>query len=120
MLTSNDFDLSWSRAFRFMLQIAAGMSALHERSPPIFHRDFNSLNVLVTKDFDCKVADFGLSRINSAENLDVRLRFPPLWLFFTYKTLQELRGTSQYVAPEVVGGLDGVAFQYVAKSDVFR
>jgi serine/threonine protein kinase len=56
--------LGWDRAFKFMLDITAGVAVLHMHDPEILHRDLKSLNVLVSKDWDCKVADFGLSRFN--------------------------------------------------------
>lgn len=58
------------------IQIAKGMAALHEMSPPIIHRDLKSLNVFVSetnKVFTAKVADFGLSRSPEAEMMTMYL-----------------------------------------------
>lgn len=58
------------------LQIAKGMSALHEMKPPIIHRDLKSLNVFVTEIggvYTAKVADFGLSRSPESEMMTMYL-----------------------------------------------
>ena len=38
------------------------MLHLHTHQPRIIHRDLTSFNVLVDKDWHCKVSDFGVSR----------------------------------------------------------
>eukprot|EP01125_Pyxidicula_operculata_P020436 TRINITY_DN7549_c0_g1_i1.p1 TRINITY_DN7549_c0_g1~~TRINITY_DN7549_c0_g1_i1.p1 ORF type:complete len:321 (+),score=16.41 TRINITY_DN7549_c0_g1_i1:23-964(+) len=48
--------------FRIACDIVSGMKFLHERNPPILHRDLNCGNILLGKDLTAKVADFGLSR----------------------------------------------------------
>lgn len=49
---------------RMALEIASGMQFLHERR--LAHRDLKSLNVLVTKNLECKVSDFGQAKSFSA------------------------------------------------------
>jgi len=66
--------------------IAQGISVLHNHNPVIVHRDLKTLNVLVTKNHRCKVADFGLSRFQVPDNTP---------------TLKRCRGTYAYIAPEV-------------------
>jgi len=56
--------LSLERKVQFALDIASGMNWLHSSEPQILHRDLKPDNVLVDKDFTCKVADFGLAEIN--------------------------------------------------------
>jgi len=65
----------------------------------IVHRDLKTLNVLVTKDLKCKVADFGLSRFQVKED---------------EATLAKCRGTYAYIAPEVFRS-EG----YLVQSDVY-
>eukprot|EP01088_Endostelium_zonatum_P020602 TRINITY_DN7677_c0_g1_i1.p1 TRINITY_DN7677_c0_g1~~TRINITY_DN7677_c0_g1_i1.p1 ORF type:complete len:377 (-),score=59.44 TRINITY_DN7677_c0_g1_i1:155-1285(-) len=55
--------ITWPVVKRFCLDAARGMSYLHGCSPPVFHRDLKSHNLLVDEHWKVKVCDFGLSRI---------------------------------------------------------
>jgi len=79
------FQLTWENALRFCKEISLGIQALHNCDPPIIHRDLKTHNVLVTHDYTCKIADFGLSRKDTPSNL---------------KSLTEAKGTYAYMAPE--------------------
>ena len=43
--------------------VASGLTHLHERSPPIIHRDLSARNVLLNSGMVAKVADLGVARI---------------------------------------------------------
>jgi len=101
VMNNNKYQISWDLFFKFSLQMLRGMECLHSWTPQIVHRDFKSLNLLVNEAWDCKVCDFGLSRFNTADNL---------------QTLSQLRGTFAYCAPEVATG-SGIPYTY--KSDVY-
>ena len=64
---------------RFAAQTASAMRYLHERSPPVIHRDLKSLNLLLTPDDSIRLCDFGLVHAASA-----------------------LAGTPAYMAPELL------------------
>eukprot|EP01127_Copromyxa_protea_P005958 TRINITY_DN15780_c0_g1_i1.p1 TRINITY_DN15780_c0_g1~~TRINITY_DN15780_c0_g1_i1.p1 ORF type:complete len:822 (-),score=147.78 TRINITY_DN15780_c0_g1_i1:34-2499(-) len=98
VLTKSTKEITWERALSFASDMAEGMAALHNHDPPIIHRDLKSLNLLVTKDWMCKVCDFGLSRQVQGD----------------MKTFNRLCGTFTYCSPEVFNG--GMATD---KSDVF-
>eukprot|EP00261_Vitis_vinifera_P040066 XP_019081309.1 PREDICTED: probable serine/threonine-protein kinase DDB_G0267686 isoform X2 [Vitis vinifera] len=51
------------RRLRMALDVARGMNYLHHRNPPIVHRDLKSSNLLVDKNWNVKVGDFGLSKL---------------------------------------------------------
>jgi len=101
VLQNENIWIGWDRSFSMLEEIVKGLMALHNNSPPIMHRDLKTLNVLVTKDFHCRLADFGLSRFDTVSNL---------------ATLAKCRGTYAYLAPE---GMDGKTFRYTIRSDVY-
>jgi serine/threonine protein kinase len=70
---------------------AKGMVYLHTRSPPVYHRDLKSANLLVTSQWQVKVADFNLSRALEPTDIMSSLCIQnPRWL-----------------APEVLAGEEG-------------
>ncbi|WOL13504.1 hypothetical protein Cni_G22274 [Canna indica] len=63
--------LSWDRRFSIILDVAQALAFLHlECDPPVVHGDVKPSNVLLGFDFQAKISDFGLSRVNNETNLD--------------------------------------------------
>ncbi|XP_021895343.1 probable serine/threonine-protein kinase DDB_G0267514 isoform X1 [Carica papaya] len=85
-LHKNNQALDMRRRLRMALDVARGMNYLHRRNPPIVHRDLKSSNLLVDRNWNVKVGDFGLSR----------------WKNATFLTTKSGRGTPQWMAPEVL------------------
>eukprot|EP01087_Luapelamoeba_hula_P016560 TRINITY_DN5098_c1_g1_i1.p1 TRINITY_DN5098_c1_g1~~TRINITY_DN5098_c1_g1_i1.p1 ORF type:complete len:1182 (+),score=164.99 TRINITY_DN5098_c1_g1_i1:699-4244(+) len=81
---------------KIITNIAKGCCYLHERDPPILHRDLTPRNILLDKNFNAKVADFGLSRQRGENKMTIAVGFLP------------------YQAPEVFKGED-----YTEKADVY-
>ncbi|KAI4384650.1 hypothetical protein MLD38_002772 [Melastoma candidum] len=61
VLHSGTRNLSWSRRIRMALQVARAIETLHSQSPPVIHRDIKSANVLIDRNFDARLGDFGLA-----------------------------------------------------------
>eukprot|EP01133_Synstelium_polycarpum_P012204 gene12204-14286_t len=101
VMNTKKYDIGWDRFFQFTMQMTLGIQCLHNWTPQIVHRDFKSLNLLVNEDWECKVCDFGLSRFNTADNLE---------------TLGKIRGTFAYCSPEVANGSGS---PYTTKSDIY-
>lgn len=101
-LKEPELSFTLNDVYLFAADIARGLAALHTATPQILHRDLKSLNVLVQETPSrpvCKLCDFGLARFNTAASSE---------------TLLTLRGTYEYVAPEVLGKT-----AYVAASDIY-
>ncbi|MFS8026618.1 putative protein kinase TKL-Pl-5 family [Helianthus anomalus] len=92
-------------ALKFAMDIARGMSYLHEIKPePIIHRDLEPSNILLDDSGHLKVADFGVSELLKGTNAA------------KHKKLMNYQDTTsrRYVAPEVFKNED-----YDTKVDVF-
>lgn len=46
-LPKYDREITWEKVFKFAREMTEGMKALHTLTPPIYHRDMKSLNLLV-------------------------------------------------------------------------
>ncbi|KAI3792236.1 hypothetical protein L2E82_06110 [Cichorium intybus] len=86
LLQRNTSKVDWRRRVHMAMDIARGMNYLHHCHPPIIHRDLKSSNLLVDKNWNVKVGDFGLSRVKHE----------------TYLTTKTGKGTPQWMAPEVL------------------
>ncbi|XVF57302.1 hypothetical protein PTKIN_Ptkin06aG0194400 [Pterospermum kingtungense] len=74
------------RRIKMALDVARGMSCLHTSTPTIVHRDLKSPNLLVDKNWNVKVCDFGLSRLKHN----------------TFLSSKSTAGTPEWMAPEVL------------------
>ncbi|CAL9105489.1 unnamed protein product, partial [Musa textilis] len=81
--------LSWRERLRIAVDAAqAGLEYLHKGcKPPIIHRDVKTSNILLSHNFEAKIADFGLSK---AFLTDAQ----------THASTQAVVGTPGYVDPE--------------------
>ncbi|KAL5707378.1 hypothetical protein ACHQM5_018283 [Ranunculus cassubicifolius] len=79
-------NLDWPTRQKICLGIAKGLTYLHEESPlKIVHRDMKATNVLLDKNLNAKISDFGLAKLDDEENTHMSTR---------------IAGTVGYMAPE--------------------
>ncbi|KAH8958444.1 hypothetical protein BDL97_06G024500 [Sphagnum fallax] len=79
--------LDWSKRFNICVGIARGLAYLHEELQPcIIHRDIKAANILLDKNLNAKIADFGTARL-----------FPD---DVTQVLTQKIVGTRGYLSPE--------------------
>lgn len=75
--------LDWKIRFNIIIGVARGLTYLHEDvQPSIIHRDIKPANILLDKDYNAKIADFGLA-----------LLFPDLEDDQTHQSITKIAGT---------------------------
>ncbi|XP_076891890.1 putative leucine-rich repeat receptor-like serine/threonine-protein kinase At3g14840 [Bidens hawaiensis] len=78
--------LDWPTRYKICIGIARGLAFLHEESRlKIVHRDIKATNVLLDKNLDAKISDFGLAKLDEEDNTHISTR---------------VAGTYGYMAPE--------------------
>lgn len=88
--------LSWKEALHFSSQIARALA--HAHSKGIIHRDIKPQNVMILKDANIKVADFGIASLENRKR----------------EAEGQAVGTVHYIAPEQAKG-----YPADARSDVY-
>lgn len=60
--------LSWPVRKKILLEVARGLHYLHALAhPKIIHRDIKASNILLTRNYEAKIADFGLALLFPGE-----------------------------------------------------
>ena len=67
--------LDWRTRQRICVSIAKGLVFLHEESTlKIVHRDIKGTNILLDKDMNAKISDFGMAKLDDEENTHIDTR----------------------------------------------
>ncbi|TVU19151.1 hypothetical protein EJB05_35287, partial [Eragrostis curvula] len=79
--------LPWRERYRIALGTARGLAYLHHECLEwVIHCDVKPENILITREYDAKIADFGLAKLSTRLRDSVQL--------------SKMRGTTGYMAPE--------------------
>ncbi|XP_058100948.1 probable leucine-rich repeat receptor-like serine/threonine-protein kinase At3g14840 [Magnolia sinica] len=82
----HQLQLDWPTRHKICVGIARGLAYLHEESKlKVVHRDIKATNVLLDRDLNPKISDFGLARLGEEEKTHISTR---------------IAGTVGYMAPE--------------------
>ena len=91
-------------SYGILCDVALGLRYLHERFPPIIHRDLSANNVLLTSNMNAKISDLGVAKI---------LNLIPAQM--TQMTQTKAPGTPCYMPPEALTAKP----KYTTKIDVY-
>jgi serine/threonine protein kinase len=88
----NNISLDWKQRFNIALGVAKGLAYLHHECLEwVIHCDVKPENILLDKNFEPKITDFGLAKLLSRGGSN--------------ENTSHVRGTTGYIAPEWISGL---------------
>ncbi|KAH9797469.1 putative LRR receptor-like serine/threonine-protein kinase RFK1 [Citrus sinensis] len=113
-----ELELDWPTRQKICLGIARGLAFLHEESRfKIVHRDIKATNVLLDRDLNPKISDFGLAKLDEGDKTHISTRIAgtigymapeyALWGYLTYKADVYSFGI---VALEIVSGKNNMSY----------
>ncbi|XP_059435603.1 probable leucine-rich repeat receptor-like serine/threonine-protein kinase At3g14840 isoform X6 [Corylus avellana] len=112
-------NLDWPTRQKICVGIARGLAFLHEESTiKVVHRDIKTTNVLLDRDLNPKISDFGLAKLDEEGNTHISTRVAgtigymapeyALWGYLTYKADVYSFGV---VTLEIVAGKNNMKYR---------
>ncbi|KAJ6744412.1 PROMASTIGOTE SURFACE ANTIGEN PROTEIN PSA [Salix purpurea] len=111
--------LDWRTRQRICVNIAKGLVFLHEESTlKIVHRDIKGTNILLDKDMNAKISDFGMAKLDDEDNTHIDTRIAgtmgymaPEYALYGYLTYKADVYSFGVVALEIVSGMNNAKFR---------
>ncbi|XP_031120680.1 probable leucine-rich repeat receptor-like serine/threonine-protein kinase At3g14840 [Ipomoea triloba] len=111
--------IDWPTRHRICVGVAKGLAFLHEESEiKIVHRDIKGTNVLLDKELNPKISDFGLAKLDDGENTHISTRvagtrgyMAPEYVLWGYLTFKVDVYSFGVVALEIVSGKNNVKYR---------
>ncbi|KAF8028849.1 hypothetical protein BT93_E1499 [Corymbia citriodora subsp. variegata] len=111
--------LDWWTRHKICVGIARGLAYLHEESRlKIVHRDIKATNILLDKDLNPKISDFGLAKLDEEDNTHISTKIAgtygymaPEYAMHGYLTEKADIYSFGIVALEVVSGQSNTSYQ---------
>ncbi|XP_074312613.1 putative LRR receptor-like serine/threonine-protein kinase At1g07650 isoform X2 [Silene latifolia] len=111
--------LNWATRQKISIDVARGLTFLHEESTfKIVHRDIKATNILLDKNLNAKISDFGLAKLDEEDHTHISTRIAgtvgymapeyALWGYLTYKADVYSFGV---VLLEIVAGRSNTKFR---------
>ena len=85
--------ISFGRKVTILHDVTLGLSFLHNRNPPILHRDLSPNNVMLTSHLVAKIGDLGVAKVVRANSWQTRNKL---------KLTRAVPGTLDFMPPEVM------------------
>ncbi|KAF9102204.1 hypothetical protein BGX27_011127 [Mortierella sp. AM989] len=96
--------LSWEDKKRIVVEVARRLAYLHKQG--IIHRDIKAGNILLTKDKEAKLCDFGIAKVIASATCVCS---------FDRQKKKSPKGTPRFIAPELIS----IKPEYSTMSDVY-
>ncbi|KAL3733940.1 hypothetical protein ACJRO7_023316 [Eucalyptus globulus] len=111
--------LDWGTRHKICVGIARGLAYLHEESRlKIVHRDIKATNILLDKDLNSKISDFGLAKLDEEDSTHISTKIAgtygymaPEYAMHGYLTEKADVYSFGIVALEVVSGQSNISYQ---------
>ncbi|XP_047321029.1 receptor-like protein kinase FERONIA [Impatiens glandulifera] len=98
--------LSWDIRLKIAIGIAQGLAFLHTSRPSIIMRDVKSSNILLDKNYNAKLADFGLGKMGPSD--------------YSTHISTRVMGTKGYASPEYVSTGMNEVLSWQIKMEIIR
>ncbi|KAK3424539.1 hypothetical protein EUGRSUZ_F01312 [Eucalyptus grandis] len=111
--------LDWRTRHKICVGVARGLAYLHEESRlKIVHRDIKATNILLDKDLNSKISDFGIAKLDEEDNTHISTKIAgtygymaPEYAMYGYLTEKADVYSFGIVALEVVSGRSNTSYQ---------